>query len=92
MSQLPNVPEITSEELIRALESGQPLRVLDVRAPAALAGGKIDLAPADRFLNIRGSEILAMGEGIASALPPDGPIAVVCGKGNSSRQVTHHLI
>jgi glyoxylase-like metal-dependent hydrolase (beta-lactamase superfamily II) len=32
-----------------------------------------------------------MGEGIASALPPDGPIAVVCGRGNSSRQVAHHL-
>lgn len=92
MSHLPNVPEITSEELIRAVESGNPLRILDVRAPAALAGGKIDLVPADRFLNIRGSEILAMGEGIASALPPDGPIAVVCGRGNSSKQVAHHLI
>ena len=91
MSHLPDVPEITSEELIRAVESGNPLRILDVRAPAALAGGKIDLVPADRYLNIRGSEILAMGEGIASALPPDGPIAVVCGRGNSSKQVTHHL-
>jgi glyoxylase-like metal-dependent hydrolase (beta-lactamase superfamily II) len=91
MAVLPEGPEITSEELVRTVESGRPLRILDVRAPSALAGGKIDLVPPERFLNIRGSEILSMGEGIASALPPDGPIAVVCGKGNSSKQITHHL-
>jgi glyoxylase-like metal-dependent hydrolase (beta-lactamase superfamily II) len=91
MATLPDSPEITSEELVRTVESGHPMRILDVRAPAALAGGKIDLVPPDRFLNIRGSEILSMGEGIGSALPPDGPIAVVCGRGNSSRQITHHL-
>jgi rhodanese-related sulfurtransferase len=92
MSSLPDAPEITPEELVRAIESGHPLRVLDVRAPAALAGGKIDVVPPEKFINIRGSEILSMGEGVATALPADGPIAVVCGKGNSSRQIVHHLI
>ena len=91
MANLQDTPEITSEELVRSVESGHSLRILDVRAPAALAGGKIDLVPPEKFLNIRGSEILSMGEGVASALPPDGPIAVVCGRGNSSKQIAHHL-
>jgi len=79
--------EITPEELVHRIESGAPVRVLDVRAPAAVSSGRIDLVPADSFLNIRGSELLAMGEGIREALPQDGPIAVVCGRGNSSKQV-----
>ena len=63
------------------------MRVLDVRAPAAVAAGRIDLVPAERFINIRGSELLAMGEGVRGAIPENGPIAVVCGRGNSSKQV-----
>jgi glyoxylase-like metal-dependent hydrolase (beta-lactamase superfamily II) len=81
------VPEITAEELVRRLESGAPLRVLDVRAPGALADGRIDLVPPDRFINIRGSEIMAMGEGVRKVIAPDGPVTVVCGRGNASRQI-----
>ncbi len=91
MAGVSEVPEITPEELVRRLESGASIRVLDVRAPAALAGGRIDIVPADRFLNIRGSEILSMGDAVATAIAPDGPIAVVCGRGNSSRQIALHL-
>ena len=86
-----DVPEITPEELVRTIESGAPIRVLDVRAPEALAGGRIDILPPERFINIRGSEILSKGEAIASTLAPDGPVAVVCGRGNSSRQIALHL-
>jgi glyoxylase-like metal-dependent hydrolase (beta-lactamase superfamily II) len=82
-----DVPEITPEELVQRLESGAPLRVLDVRAPAAVASGRIDIVPAERFINIRGSDVMAMGEGVRQELPADGPIAVVCGRGNSSKQV-----
>ena len=86
-----NVPEITPEELVRRLESGDPLRVLDVRTPAAVAAGRIDLLPDGGFVNIRGSELLAMGSDVKNALPPDTPVAVVCGHGNSSKQVAHVL-
>jgi glyoxylase-like metal-dependent hydrolase (beta-lactamase superfamily II) len=81
------VSEITPEELVQRLESGADLRVLDVRLPAAVAAGRIDIVPPERFVNILGSQLLAMGEGIREALPPDGPIAVVCGRGNSSKQI-----
>jgi glyoxylase-like metal-dependent hydrolase (beta-lactamase superfamily II) len=91
MAGASDVPEITPEELVRTIESGAPIRVLDVRAPEALAGGRIDILPAERFINIRGSEILSKGEAIAATLAPDGPVAVVCGRGNSSRQVVLHL-
>jgi glyoxylase-like metal-dependent hydrolase (beta-lactamase superfamily II) len=77
--------------LVSKLESGAPIRVLDVRAPDALAGGRVDIVPAERFLNIRGSEILALGNAVAERIRPDGPIAVVCGHGNSSKQIAVHL-
>ena len=85
------IPEITPEELIRTVESGEPIRVLDIRAPEALAGGRIDILPPEGFLNIRGSEVLTRGDAITRVLAPDGPIAVVCGHGNSSKQIAQHL-
>ena len=91
MVVVPDVPEISPEDFVRTVESGAPIRVLDVRAPEALTTGRIDIIPAERFINIRGSEILARGEGILESLPVDGPIAVVCGRGNSSKQIAVHL-
>jgi len=85
------VPEITSEELVQRVESGEPIRVLDIRAPEALAGGKIDVVSPDGFLNIRGSEIYARGDGFTKVLAPNGPVAVVCGQGNSSKEMALHL-
>jgi glyoxylase-like metal-dependent hydrolase (beta-lactamase superfamily II) len=81
------IPELTAEELVQRVESGVPLRVLDVRAPNALSEGRIDIVPEDRFINIRGSEIMAMGEQVRNVIAQDGPVAVVCGRGNASRQV-----
>ena len=81
------VPEITPEELVQRVESGAPLRVLDVRAPNALSEGRIDIVPAERYINIRGSEIMAMGDQVRDVIAPDGPVTVVCGRGNASKQV-----
>ena len=91
MAGAPQAPEITCEDLIRTVESGAPIRVLDIRAPSALSGGRIEIVPPDRFLNIRGSEILSLGEAVGSELSVDGPIAVVCGHGNSSKHIALHL-
>ena len=85
------IPEITPEELIRCIEAGDPIRILDVRARATTAANRIELLPQDRFLNIPGSEVFAMGEEILSKLAPDGPVAVVCARGNDSKFVAHHL-
>ncbi len=81
-------PEITPEQLVEAVERGERIHVLDVRAPQRLAAGRIDIVPDDRFHNVRGSELLARAE---PGLAPDAPIAVVCGLGNDSRRVAQHL-
>jgi glyoxylase-like metal-dependent hydrolase (beta-lactamase superfamily II) len=91
MFQPSTAPEISPEDLVRAIESGAPIRVLDIRAPNALAGGRIDVGSPDQFVNMRGSEVVSLGEGIRSALDPEMPLAVVCGRGNSSKQVAAHL-
>jgi glyoxylase-like metal-dependent hydrolase (beta-lactamase superfamily II) len=87
MSQAHAIPEITGEELVRDIEAGVPIRILDVRASDAVQAGRIDAVPPERFVHIRGSRILAMGAKVKETLPSDGPIAVVCGHGNSSKQV-----
>lgn len=91
MLSLGDAPEITSEELARALEAGQPLQLVDVRAPARVQTGRIDLGPDEQFHNIVGSKLIQHqtldGTGIDAAVP----IAVVCGHGNDSKVLAEHL-
>jgi glyoxylase-like metal-dependent hydrolase (beta-lactamase superfamily II) len=88
---MPDAPEIAPLDLALALESGAPLQVLDIRAPHAVAGGTIAVPPSARFLAMPGSRLFAGGDPAASGLDPGVPVTVVCGHGNSSRQVTAWL-
>ncbi len=81
--------ELSSEELVQRVESGEPLRVLDIRGN--VASGRVDIVPEERYANIRGSEIMGMGDRIQQAFPADGPVAVVCERGNSSKQIAAYL-
>jgi glyoxylase-like metal-dependent hydrolase (beta-lactamase superfamily II)/rhodanese-related sulfurtransferase len=81
-------PEITPEELVEAVESGEEIHVLDVRAQERLAAGRIDIVPDERFHNMRGSELLARGD---PGIPRGAHVAVVCGLGNDSRRIVQHL-
>ena len=85
------VPEMTPAELVRAVETGREIAVLDVRAPFRLEGGRIDIVPDDRFFNIKGSELLAMEDPAAAGLDAARPVAVVCGLGNDSRRIAAWL-
>ncbi|MGB5302815.1 MAG: hypothetical protein WBP17_06690, partial [Gemmatimonadota bacterium] len=60
--KLPEAREIEPFELASRLEAGDPIRVLDVRAPLRLAAGRVDPVPADRFHNIRGSEFVRLAD------------------------------
>lgn len=82
------IPEITPQQLVEAVERGEAIHVLDVRAPQRLAAGRIDIVPDERFHNVRGSELLARED---PGLSRDARIAVVCGLGNDSRRVAQHL-
>lgn len=89
MNKLNAVPEISPEALVLRIESGSPLRVLDVRANTA--GGRIDIVPQESYVNIRGSQLLAMGADVRNAISSSDPVAVVCERGNSSKQIAAHL-
>ncbi len=84
-------PEMTPEELITAVEAGRDYQVLDVRAPQRLESGRIDIVPDSRFVNIRGSELIALEDVHEAGLDPDVPLVVVCGLGNDSRRIASHF-
>ncbi|MGQ0613307.1 MAG: MBL fold metallo-hydrolase [Planctomycetaceae bacterium] len=83
--------EISSGEFVAAVEGGDEIHVLDVRAPHRLAGGRIDIVPDGRFHNIKGSEIMALADPGSSGLDPTKPLTVVCGVGSDSRKVAERL-
>jgi glyoxylase-like metal-dependent hydrolase (beta-lactamase superfamily II) len=83
--------EITAERLVRGLEGGEPIQVLDVRAPERLQNGTVEPVPPDRFVNRRGSEVLALEDLSQLGLDPSDPVVVVCGHGSDSRKIAEHL-
>jgi glyoxylase-like metal-dependent hydrolase (beta-lactamase superfamily II) len=86
--------EITPEELVLAAESGEPVQVLDIRAPERLAGGRLDELGAvgpQRFVNFVGSKLLALPDPAATGLDPELPVYVVCARGMTSQRATAFL-
>lgn len=86
------VPEVEPEALIAEAEGGRPVQVLDIRAPEAAAASAIELPAPARYLNLPGSRLVALRDLSASGLDPALPVAVVCGHGHSSRQITTWLV
>jgi len=83
--------ELDPVELVREVEAGEPLQVLDVRAEQRLAAGRVDVVADERFRNIRGSRVLAAGDPSALGLDRTLPVAVVCARGNDSLTIARHL-
>ncbi len=90
MPKPPTAPEITVNELASALEAGETIQVLDVRPPAHVVSGRIDLVPENRFVNIVGSRLMTL-EPAEIPLDTSKPVVVVCAQGQSSKPVTMHL-
>ncbi len=91
MTDRTDVPEITPEELISEIESGDAIQVLDVRAPHNIDGGHIDLLPEDRFFNMAGSQVMALQDPGEIGIDKNRPVAVVCEHGNSSKHIAMFL-
>jgi len=87
----PDAPEFSARELARILDAGEPLQIMDVRAPDRVAHGRIDLVPPERFHNIRGSELIQTRDPGRTGLDPAIPVAVVCGHGEDSGVLATHL-
>ena len=88
---IPKVPEYSPDDLARRLEGGEPIQVMDVRAPEKVALGRLDLGSPSRFHNIRGSVLVKATSVDETGLDPDLPVVVVCGMGKDSSIVTNHL-
>ncbi|HEY6808376.1 MAG TPA: MBL fold metallo-hydrolase [Gemmatimonadales bacterium] len=85
------LPELTPDDLARRLDAGERVQLLDVRAPARLADGRIALGAALEFKNLPASQLYALDTLDPLGLDPRAPVAVVCGHGNSSRKATAYL-
>jgi glyoxylase-like metal-dependent hydrolase (beta-lactamase superfamily II) len=91
MSNRSRTAEISALELARALEAGEPVQVVDVRAPVRVASGRIEVVPEHRFHNVVGSRLLSLASLEGTGIDPELPVAVVCGKGMDSEKVARHL-
>src|SRR6187399_2419592 len=79
--------DITPQGLVAAVEHGEPLQVLDIRAPKRLAAGKVDIVAGERFFNMAGSKLTALDDPAALGIDKNLPLAVVCARGVTSRQM-----
>lgn len=95
MSQTPlpsaTLPQMPPEELAERLDRGEPLQVLDVRAPEKVERGHIELGAELDFHAHPNSTLFATPDVSALALDTHRPIAVICNHGNSSKKATAFL-
>jgi len=90
MSSSP-LPQIAPQELAERLDHGEPLQVLDVRAAEKVAAGHVMLGSALDFRAMPNSKLLALSSLDGLGLDLRRPVAVICNRGNSSKQSTAFL-
>jgi glyoxylase-like metal-dependent hydrolase (beta-lactamase superfamily II) len=84
-------PEIAPQELAERLDRGEPLQVLDVRAPERVERGHVELGAELDFHAHPNSTLLALADSGGLGLDGARPIAVICGHGNSSKKAAAFL-
>jgi len=87
----PTLPQIPPQELAERLDRGEPLQVLDVRAPDKVERGHVSIGSELEFHAHPSSKILGLPDVAALRLDPARPVAVICGHGNSSKKATAFL-
>lgn len=88
---MPDVPTVEPLELAHRLERGEPVQLLDVRAPATVAQSRVTFGAALQFQAIPNSSLFALRSLEPLGLDLARPVAVICGHGNSSQQTTAFL-
>jgi glyoxylase-like metal-dependent hydrolase (beta-lactamase superfamily II) len=86
-----SIAQIPPQELADRLDAGEPLQVLDVRAREKVAAGHIALGAALDFRAMPNAKLLALSSLDDLGLDPTRPVAVICNRGNSSKQSTAFL-
>ena len=85
------VPQLSPEDLAQRLDHGESLQVLDVRAPEKVAAGHVALGSALDFRAMPNSKLFTASSLDELRLDPSRPVAVICNRGNSSKQSTAFL-
>src|SRR5437879_12857814 len=88
---MPDLPQIPPDELARRLDRGDRVQVLDIRAPEKVARGRVAFGAALHFKARPGSRLYQLPTLDALGLARGTPVAVICGHGNSSKQMTTFL-
>jgi glyoxylase-like metal-dependent hydrolase (beta-lactamase superfamily II) len=83
--------EISPADVAARIEAGEPLQILDVRAPHRLAQGVIEHARPELFFNVPNSQLFDMPHPRLAGLKPELPVVAVCGHGHSSQQAVQPL-
>jgi len=86
-----SIAQIPPQELAERLDRGESLQVLDVRAPEKVAAGHVALGSGLDFRAMPNSKLLATSSLDELRLNPARPVAVICNRGNSSKQSTAFL-
>jgi len=87
----PALPQIPPQELAERLDHGEPFQVLDVRSAEKVAAGHVAFGSALDFRAMPNSKLLALSSLDDLKLDPKRPVAVICNRGNSSKQSTVFL-
>ena len=85
------VPLLQPDELARRLDAGEPVQVLDVRAPDQVTRARLTFGAALQFQAMPNSQLFALPSLDPLGLDQTRPVAVVCGHGNSSQQTVAFL-
>jgi glyoxylase-like metal-dependent hydrolase (beta-lactamase superfamily II)/rhodanese-related sulfurtransferase len=86
-----DLPEIAAADLARRLDGGEPLQLLDIRAPERVAQSRVSFGATLAFRAVTASRLYALPSLAALGLDPAAPVAVMCGHGNSSQPATRFL-
>ena len=85
------LPQISPDELAQRLDRGDRMQVLDIRAPEKVARGRVAFGNALDFKALPGSRLYQLPTLDPLGLDTGAPVAVICGHGNSSKQMTTFL-
>jgi len=85
------VPEISPLELLKKLEAGEPVQIVDVRARSGNTVPAVGLIPQDRLIAIVGSRLVQYSDLAGTGIDPSRPVVVICAHGNDSKIGALHL-
>ena len=86
-----SLPQLAPQELAERLDQGEALQVLDVRSTEKVAAGHVSLGAGLEFRAMPNSKLFALSSLDELRLDPNLPVAVICNRGNSSKQSTAFL-